>query len=160
MIGLFHHNEFLLQLPFQSYPGGLIDVNLFKGIMDNWETRQTLNNVAIHMSSTIAIDSIFADTWTDQQSVIQYFTNPNSGKRIVVFGHTHKPKIFAALSYDNKKCIYANSGTWIDFNENRAVMTFIVITPQSSDVSSKTCVKLYNFMHEVVSLMAVDELRY
>lgn len=30
-------------VPFQSSPGGLIDVNLFKGIQNNWEARQTLN---------------------------------------------------------------------------------------------------------------------
>ena len=147
-------------LPYQSNPGGLIDVNLFKGIQDNWESRQTLNNVAVHMSSTIAIDSTGADTWTDQQSVIQYFINPNSDKRIVVFGHTHKPLLFAALSNDNKKCIYANSGAWIDTQPHQITRDFVVITPQSSDVSSQTYVKLYNFKDEVVNIMAEDSLRY
>ncbi len=147
-------------LPFQTNPYGLIDVTLFKGIQDNWEARQTLNNVAVHMSSTIAIDSTSADTWTDQQAVIQYFTNPDSDKRIVVFGHTHKPLIFAALSNDNKKCIYANSGTWIDHNSVPTTMHFVVITPQSNDASSQTFVKLYNFKDEVVNKMAEDSLRY
>jgi hypothetical protein len=39
-------------------------------------------------------------------------------------------------------------------------MNFVVITPQTSDAKSQTYVKLYNFMDEVVSLMAVDELAY
>ncbi|MFZ4708012.1 MAG: hypothetical protein ACOYMF_18565, partial [Bacteroidales bacterium] len=147
-------------LPYQSDSGGLIEVNLFKGIQDNWEARQTLNNVAVHMNTTIAIDSIGEDTWTDQQAVIQYFTNPDSDKRIVVFGHTHKAKIFATLSYDNKKCIYANSGTWIDHNSVPTTMHFVVITPQSNDASSQTFVKLYNFEKEVVTKMAEDSLRY
>ena len=155
--GTYSVNNFL---PFQSIPNGLIDVNIFKGIQDNREARQTLNNVAFHMSTAIAIDSIFADTWTDQQSVIQYFTNPSSDKRIVVFGHTHKPKIFSALSYDNKKCIYANSGTWIDNNSVPTTMNFVVITPQSNDASSNTFVKLYDFENEVVTKMAEDSLHY
>ena len=74
--------------------------------------------------------------------------NPNSDKRIVVFGHTHQSKISAAQNYANEKCIYANSGTWIDNNPNMTTMKtmhFVVITPQSVNASSQTLVKLYNF---------------
>lgn len=91
---------------------------------------------------------------------VQYFMNPNSDKRIVIFGHTHQPEIIPSQNYKGEYCIYGNSGTWIDNNPHQTTMNFIVITPQNSDVSSKTYVKLYNFMDEVVSLMAVDELRY
>jgi len=60
------------------------------------------------------------------------------------------------------KSIYANSGTWIDekSGEGGTTMNFVVITPQSSDVSSKTYVKLYNFEGEVVNKMAEDSLHY
>jgi UDP-2,3-diacylglucosamine pyrophosphatase LpxH len=147
-------------LPYQSSPGGLIEVNLFKGIQDNWEARQTLNNVAIHTLTSRAIDSVNSSTETDHQSNLQYFMNPASGKRIVVFGHTHQPKIIAAESFDSKKCIYANSGTWIDHNPNRTTMNFIVITPQKVDASTQTLVKLYNFENEVVTKMAEASIRY
>jgi UDP-2,3-diacylglucosamine pyrophosphatase LpxH len=98
-------------LPYQSSPGGMIEVNLYKGIQDNWEARQTLNNVAIHTATARAIDSVSSSRETDLQANIQYFVNANSDKRIVVFGHTHEPKIVATKSYEDKKCIYANSGT-------------------------------------------------
>jgi len=147
-------------IPYQSSPGGLIDVNLFHGIQDNWETRQTLNNVPVHTVASRAIDSVSSATETDYQAILQYFMNPDSDKRIVVFGHTHVPKMDAPENYDNKKCIYANSGTWIDHNPKRTTMNFVVITPQNIEASSQTFVKLYNFENEVVTKMAEDSLRY
>jgi len=86
--------------------------------------------------------------------------NPNSNKRIVVFGHTHDAKIISSENYNGQKSIYANSGTWIDHNPNKTTMNFVVITPQNDDASSQTYVKLYNFENEVVTIMAEDSLRY
>jgi hypothetical protein len=60
----------------------------------------------------------------------------------------------------NEKCIYANSGTWIDNNPNLTTMHFVVITPQSVVASSQTLVKLYNFEHEVVTKMDENSLRF
>jgi predicted phosphodiesterase len=98
---------------------------------------------------------------TDDQAKVQYFLNKDSNKRIVVFGHTHQPEIIASNNLKGEYCIYANSGTWIDNNPHQTTMNFVVITPENKvDPSSQTYVKLYNFMDEVVSLMAVDELRY
>ena len=147
-------------LPHQIKAGGLIEVNLYNGTQDNWEARQTLCNVAVHTPASRSIDSVMSATETDYQSSLQYFMNPASAKRIVVFGHTHGPKILAAESYDHKKCIYANSGTWIDHNPNQTTMNFVVITPQSNEASSKTYVKLYNFENEVVTEMAEESIRY
>jgi len=147
-------------VPYQSSTGGVIDVNLYNGIQDNWEARQTYCNVPIHFNTGLAIDSVNSSTWTDYQATLQYFMNPASHKRIVVFGHSHEPKIGAPNNFDNKKCIYANSGTWIDHNPRRTTMNFVVITPQSVDASSQTLVKLYNFQNEVVTKMAEDSMRY
>jgi UDP-2,3-diacylglucosamine pyrophosphatase LpxH len=147
-------------LPYQKYPGGSIDVNLFKGIQDNWEARQTQNNVAVHIGTARAIDSVMSATESDHQADLQYFMNPDSDKRIVVFGHTHESKIIKAKSYDNLNCIYANSGTWIDHNPNKTTMNFVVITPQNNEASSQTFVKLYNFENEVVTKMAEESIRY
>ena len=98
---------------------------------------------------------------TDDQAKVQYFMNPNSDKRIVVFGHTHQPEIIASNNNKGEYCIYANSGTWIDNNPHQTTMNFVVITPENTtDPISQTYVKLYNFMNDIVSLMAVDELRY
>lgn len=155
--GAFSVNDLI---PYQTTPNGFIDVNLFNGIQDTWEARQTLNNVPKHTETSRAIDSVNSATETDYQAKLQYFMNPDSDKRIVVFGHTHQPRIRASQNYKNEKCIYANSGTWIDDNPNSTTMHFVVITPQGTDASSQTLVKLYNFEKEVVTKMAEDELRY
>ncbi len=147
-------------VPYQNTPGGWIQVNLYNGIQDHWETRQTLNNVPIHITTAEAIDSVISSTETDHQAVLQYFMNPASDKRIVVFGHTHEPKMLASKNFLNKKCIYANSGTWIDHNPGKTTMNFVVITVQGDEVSSQTLVKLYNFENEMVTKMAEDSLRY
>jgi len=148
-------------LPFQLTPGGYIDMKLYKGVQDNWEERQTINNVAVHIPVASALTNQRNVDSIDIQANTQYFRNPNSNKRIVVFGHTHVARIIP-FTNNGIKSIYANSGTWIDDNSGvvGATMNFVVITPQSSDVSSKTYVKLYNFEGEVVSKMAEDSLHY
>ena len=155
--GTFKVNDLV---PFQSSPGGFINVNLYNGIQDNWDIRQTYCNVPVHSLTGLAIDSVNSNTWTDYQASLQYFMNPNSNKRLVVFGHTHVPKITAYQNYVNEKCIYANSGTWIDINPNLTTMQFVVITPQSVVATSQTLVKLYNFEHEVVTKMDENSLRF
>ncbi len=147
-------------IPYQLSSGGWINVNLFNGIQENWDLRQTYNSVPIHINTGLAIDSVNSSTWTDYQATSQYFMNSDSDKRIVVFGHTHQPKIAAAQNYVNEKCIYANSGTWIDKNPNMTTMHFVVITPQSVNASSQTLVKLYNFENEVVTKMDENSLRF
>lgn len=143
-------------------PNGYIDVNLFKGIYDsaNWNQREDINKVAIKFPVTQAMADADDNSKTDNQAKVQYFMNPDSDKRIVVFGHTHQPEIIASNNYKGEYCIYANSGTWIDNNPHQTTMNFVVITPQNSAASSQTYVKLYNFMDDIVSLMAVDELPY
>jgi UDP-2,3-diacylglucosamine pyrophosphatase LpxH len=150
-------------IPFQLIPDGFIDVKLFRGIYDtaNWRKREDINNVAIKFPVAQAIAEADDDSKTDNQAKTQYFLNPNSNKRIVVFGHTHQPEIIASNNTKGEYCIYANSGTWIDNNPHQTTMNFVVITPENAaDIHSQTYVKLYNFMNDIVSVMAVDELRY
>lgn len=147
-------------IPFQSSQGGFISVNLYDGIQDNWDARQTYCNIPVNITTSIAIDSVNSNTWTDYQADLQYFNNQNSNKRLVVFGHTHVPKITASQNYLNEKCVYANSGTWIDTNPHLTTMHFVVITPQGVGASSETLVKLYNFEKEVVTKMDENSLRF
>lgn len=147
-------------IPYQSSQGGTIDVNLYRGIQNSWDDRQTRNKVAVHIPTAHAIDSVISSTETDNQAILQYFMNPASDKRIVIFGHTHEPKIVASNNYEHKKCIYANSGTWIDHNPNKTTMNFIVIVPQNKDATSQTFVKLYNFENQTINKMAEDSLCY
>lgn len=147
-------------VPFQTTPGGEIEVDLFKGIQDKWEQRQAHNRVPVPISTLQAIKNSANENETDEQAKTQYFNNPNSDVRIVVFGHTHVAKIETSLDHKNRKSIYVNSGTWIDHNSQaKTKMEFVVITPQKSDASSQTTVKLYNFGNEVATKMAEESVR-
>ncbi|MCK9412356.1 MAG: metallophosphoesterase [Prolixibacteraceae bacterium] len=147
-------------LPYQTTAGGLLNVNLYKGIQDTWDQRQTLNQVAVKIPAAQAIANAASGPETDNQAKIQYFDNPNFDKRIVVFGHSHIAKIISTNNHSGQKSIYANSGTWIDNNKELTFLNFVVITPQKADASSQTYVKLYNFEGKVVTEMAKDSLRY
>jgi len=148
-------------LPYQLTPGGFIDMNLFRGVQDTWDERQTINNVGVHIPVALAIANQNNVDSIDSQANTEYFRNPNSNKRIVVFGHTHVAKIIP-FTNNGIKSIYANSGTWIDKNSGvgSTTMNFVVITPQKIDASSQTLVKLYNFENEVVTKMAEDSIHY
>lgn len=148
-------------LPYQTTPGGAIGVRFYKGIQDSWPERQTRNHVAIPIPVSQAIANSGKASESEFQATNQYFLNPNSDKRIVIFGHTHDPKIIASTNSNSQKCIYANSGTWIDHNTVApTTMSFVVITPQNATASSQTYVKLYNFENEVITAMAQDSIRY
>ena len=148
-------------LPYQTTPGGAIDVKLYKGIQDSWTQRQALNHVSIPIPVGQAIAGSGKASEAELQAQNQYFLNPASDKRIVIFGHTHDPKIIASINLNGQKCIYANSGTWIDHNGVApTTMSFVVITPQNANASSQTYVKLYNFQNEVITPMAQDSIRY
>lgn len=105
---------------------------------------------------TLAKDAIpgsLNTAFLDEQSNTQFFHNSASAVRIVIFGHTHNPMIKAYTSADNKECLYANSGTWIDkkIKANETVdqdvqnMDFIVMMPQAADESM---MKVERFKYE------------
>lgn len=149
-------------MPYQLTPGGFIDMKLYKNVQNTWEDRQTINNVAVHISADQAIADQDDNNKTDLQAKFQYFDNVKSDTRIVVFGHTHHAEIISWKNHNGDKSIYANAGTWIDKNpgDDMTTMNFVVITPQNANASSQTYVKLYNCMHDVFTTMAVDSLRY
>lgn len=147
-------------IPYQTVSGGNIDMYLFKGIQDTWYDRQAYNNVQVNIPTLTAIKNTALSVETDDQAANQYFLNANSNKRIVIFGHTHVAKVASSTNTSGLKCVYANSGTWIDHNTNApTMMNFIVITPQSSSASSQTYIKLYNYQGGTSNSMAVDSLR-
>lgn len=148
-------------LPYQSTLGGEIKVDLFDSIQDNWHRRQTLNNVANHIETARAIDSVMAVSETDRQADFQYFSNDKSDKRIVVFGHTHAAKMISDTNNMGQKTIYVNSGTWIDHNDPLKTRTFVVITPQDTiNNFSQTYVKLYYMESDTIIQMHADSLIY
>lgn len=52
-------------IPYQSSPGGTIQVNLFNGIQDNWATRCNQNNVNVPIPTDYAINNANTVTGTD-----------------------------------------------------------------------------------------------
>ncbi|NCC99776.1 MAG: metallophosphoesterase [Bacteroidia bacterium] len=152
----FSVNDFL---PYQDIQGGEIKVNYYNGIQDTWEERCTDNNVDVNISAADAFKYAASPTGTDTMAVIQYFSNPNSTKRIVIFGHTHVSKIKTYNNYNGQKSIYANSGTWIDENHNGSTMDFILVSPQSDNTDSQTLVTLYNFANELITEISKDSLK-
>jgi len=146
-------------LPFQETPGGYIDMNLYKGSLDSWDERQTINHVPVHIATMQALTEAASDTGTDDQANLQYFSNPDSEVRIVVFGHTHVAKIIPGENLAGQKTIYVNSGTWIDSNPSGSTMNFVVITPQGSDTTSQTTVKLFCMNEGAMEELAADSLR-
>ncbi len=130
-------------IPRQAKEGGVIDVNLFKGIQDTWDERQELNGVAVKIPVADALMKAASSAETDNQAVVQYFRNPASDKRIVIFGHTHESRVIPSETHDGKSAVYVNSGTWIDKNAT-PTMTFVVIAPQGSSRHAG----LYHYSYE------------
>ncbi len=146
-------------LPTQQTPGGTITMNLYQDAMENWDQRQTFNHVAVHQPTLESIVSAADGPKTDEQATAQYFTNPESQVRVVIFGHTHQPRILVSQDSAGQKAVYANTGTWIDVNPKHPTMTFVVITPQGTAADSQTRVTLYGFEREVMTEMATESLR-
>ena len=131
-------------MPYQLSAGGYINIKLYKKILGTWDERQALNRVFVKIPLKEAIMEAGSGTETDAQAEVQYFKNPDSDKRIVVFGHTHEPRIIASQNLRGQKTIYANSGTWIDQNPKFHTMTFVVITPQGNS-SLPLSLSLYHY---------------
>ena len=146
-------------LPFQETPGGLIDMNLFRGSLDNWDERQSVNHVAVHIPTMQALLDAASAAGTDVQADLQYFANPESAVRLVVFGHTHAARIIAGENHSGLKTIYANSGTWIDHNPNATTRNFVVITPQEAGDDSRTDVKVYRVNDGAMEELSSDSVR-
>lgn len=134
---------------------GKIEMKLFNGSCNEqtWEKRQAYNNVPVTTKVSDAIPGALKPAFTDEQANRQYFQNKNSKVRIVIFGHTHEPKILSYTSADKGDCIYANSGTWIDekvkagqppVDQDVKNMNFIVVEPQAND-QSMIKVELFNY---------------
>ncbi|MEQ8222196.1 MAG: metallophosphoesterase [Candidatus Eremiobacterota bacterium] len=117
---------------------------LYQNIEENWGERQNRNNINVPISIASALLSGAWDSWCDFQSYTQYFTY-NSDKRIVVFGHTHHATLGYSVNNNRQKCIYANSGTWID--SGNPDCTCVVIEPDSQ-INGNINVSVYQFTEQ------------
>jgi UDP-2,3-diacylglucosamine pyrophosphatase LpxH len=130
-------------LPYQNSEDNFIDLNLFKGIIESWDKRQDNNLVPVKIPIEDAILKGTLAGFHDDQSDIQYLNNPNSDKRIVIFGHTHEAQVLTSVNNKQEKTVYVNSGTWID--KNSCTMTFVAVIPKKDDDSAPVYVNLYQY---------------
>ena len=128
-------------LPHQGKDGKL-SVNLYSGIVENWQYRQILNHVSVPIDVREAIKGAPVTDFTDQQAQTQYFDRDGS-IRVVVFGHTHEAKIILSKNFRGNDVVYANSGTWIDTEPNAPTRTYVVI--ERNEGSANTTVGLYQY---------------
>ena len=128
-------------LPHQD-KDGKISVNLYKGVVENWQKRMTLNQVPVPIDVDKAILGAPSVDYTDDQAQSQYFAHDNSIK-VVIFGHTHAAKVIPSKNYKGENVIYANSGSWIDHSKDGPVRTYIVINRDMA--SAEITVGLYQY---------------
>lgn len=133
-------------LPYQDPENNYINVNLYQGIVESWEERQANNLVPILIPTEEAILKAALSSHLDDQSANQFFINPNSNKRIVIFGHTHDARLITSYNENMDANVYVNSGTWIDSKD--LTMTFVVVIPPKDDESNKGYVGLYQYADE------------
>lgn len=144
-------------MPRNSESDGSIQMNLYNGLFTqtNWNLRSRYNNVPVMTEINKAIAGSLQTEFLDDQSKIQYFQNPLSNVRVVIFGHTHKPMVKSLKNLDGKDCIYANSGTWEDLktrdksaaiDQDAQKMNFIIVAPVNSD-KRKLHIGLYQYKY-------------
>lgn len=138
-------------IPFQKSDGD-ISVNLYDGIVENWDERQALNHVPAPVNVQEAFIGAASTAYNDSQSATQYF-NLDPAIKLVVFGHTHEARIEKMTNLDGKEVLYANSGTWLDHWYDFPVKTYLVIQPSDTEIS----VALYQFADDGTSTLLAEE---
>ena len=155
-------------LPRNSATDGSIQMKLYNGLFTqaNWDARQKYNNVSVLNEINASILGSLQTEFLDDQAETQYFKNPNSNVRLVLFGHTHKPMIKAYTNLNEEPCLYVNSGTWEDqktrdkeaaIDQDALKMDFVVIDPLGSDKNT-LMVQLYQYKYGEHLLKDIDLL--
>jgi len=133
-------------IPRHDSDTAMLDVTLYKDIVNTWGKRQDANNVSVHILAELAFSAAIFNWVLDAQSKAQYFWNINSNKRVVVFGHTHHAKLFCALNHKLQWSIYANSGTWVD--NSKVSCTFVTIIPKKDNGATTETVTVYQYIDD------------
>ena len=115
----------------------MLDVTLYKDIVNTWGKRQDANKVPVPIPAVMAIAAGVVNAVVDAQSAVQYFSNRDSNKRVVVFGHTHNATLENFQNREEQWHIYANSGTWVD--NSKVSCTFVrIIPPKDNSTTTET----------------------
>lgn len=142
-------------IPYNSEKDGSIQMNLYNGLFTQakWDERERFNNVSVMTNIDSAILGSLKTAFIDNQAELQYFKNPKSNARVVIFGHTHIPMIKSYTNLKGEECVYANSGTWEDqktrdknstIDQDILKMEFVVVAPVKS-YNRRVYVGLYQY---------------
>ena len=135
-------------------------MDLYDKMDETWHKRCVRNLVPIDIPTALAFANPSSTVDIDTMATVQYFMNPVSNVRLVVFGHTHAALMNTQPNHAGLKSVYVNSGTWIDSNPGFTTMNFVIITPQGSDPASNSRVTLYNYQGKTFNEMAEESLRW
>lgn len=161
--GNFSVNDFV---PFNKADGS-VDTKYYRNSVKQamWDKVQEYNFVTKKSEVEKAINGGLDVTFLDSMSNVQYFQNSNKQDvRIVLFGHTHIPKLETFKNIKGEKCVYANSGTWQDkklrsyserVDQDQENMDFVVVTPSEN---GNTMVALYKYLKGTHKLVKSEEL--
>jgi DNA repair exonuclease len=155
-------------LPYNDANGN-IQMKMYNGLFtqEAWNNRMRANGVHVMTPIDAAILGSFYTQYIDDQSFLQYFGVDSVKVRVVVFGHTHIPKMTAYKNTIDSACVYANTGTWEDrktrnksdvIEQDSINMNFVVITPKKTNHKILN-IKLYKYLygtHTVIDSKDVD----
>ena len=133
-------------IPGYDEKNGPLNVTLYKGIVDKWYDRQKINNVPVQILPELAIAAGAINWVLDDLTLVEYFLNTSSNKRIVVFGHTHEPKIWSVLNHNARWSIYVNSGTWVDTADPSC--SFVTIIPKKDNSAVTETVTVWQYIDD------------
>lgn len=156
-------------LPYNDANGN-IQMKMYNGLFtqEYWHNRMVDNGANVATYIKAAIIGSLKTQYIDDQSYVQYFNCPDTQNiRVVVFGHTHIPKMMTSINQCDLPCVYANTGTWEDrksriksnvIDQDSINMNFVVITPNKTNHKILN-IKLYKYLygaHSVVDSKDVD----
>ena len=122
---------------------GKFTVNLFNNSVENWAKRQAINNVPVPLDADDALNNGALASFTDDQAQNQYFKR-DANMKVVIFGHTHVGKLIPEKNINGQDVIYANSGTWIDYNGKNPTRTYVTIVRDLDSSTNTVNYKQFN----------------
>jgi len=108
---------------------------------ENWENRCMENGAYFTPDITTSISSCIVHLCSDTMAV-NLLLNTSFKSRILVWGHSHEPKVIESVDNEKGKVIYLNTGCWCDsYNTDgkNNTCTFGEIKCKDGHYSAKQC---------------------
>lgn len=125
-----------------------------------WERHQEIDKVGVKIPYMVSVLAGGVDEVLDSMAPLEFFDNPNSNKRVVIFGHTHKGIIERFKTCDKGDCLYANTGCWIDerWCDGKGVTMLTYVELEKADGQYKVALKKWG-EQEPLATDAINAIR-